>query len=99
MKTFVNIKNDFGNFEYCIRKWLCAAFFIATTHPAPMGVSCLLGNQYINGRVSLSSVIFRSNSVQQLLFTWITFLMEWVAFRHISDFELERTSSAKSLGM
>ena len=27
METFYSTKNDFSNFGYCNRKWLCAAVF------------------------------------------------------------------------
>ena len=37
MKTFNSIKNNFKNFRYCIKKWLCAVFFFeATINLAPM---------------------------------------------------------------
>ena len=59
----------------------------------------MLGNQYIIGNDLSSSLMFRLNFLQLLIFGWILSSMERVAFEYVVDFELERLIFAKSLEM
>ena len=43
--------------------------------------------------------MFRLNILQQMIFAWIISSMESVIFEYVSDFELERPASARSLEM
>ena len=100
MKTFYSIENHFENCRYCIRKWFCAAIFWSCCKSGINGFFMNFSQAVHNWeQFNLSiSLMFRSNVLRQLIFTWLIFSMDgmcsfWICFR----FWVRKTSFCQEL--
>ena len=97
MKMLYSIKNYFENFEYCIRELLIAEAFWRYRKSRTIECFIHFRPEVHNRRDLSSSIMFRSNFLQQFIYAWTISLMEYIAFKYVLDFDLERPTYAKRL--